>query len=588
VKRFVSAVVCGALVAMVHAVPGAVATQFPAPVDGKIAVVGTLDGHPQVYVVNPDGTGLSAIPGAWDWPMFSSDGSHLAFTGTVGSQYGLFIADADGGSPRLVSASGYGFPAWSADGSHFAYARGQDIFTMAADGSDVRNLTNNDPTSTGIDFFPAWSPDGTQIVFVRTGSAGAGPGIYLMHADGTGQTRIVNDGWVNQAPVFSHAGTRIAFDAVINGDGHIFTVNADGTGLSDAATAPAGLAPVWSVDDSRFLFLSLGANHLPTHAGLMNVDGSNIRTLDGVPASDDPLSWQVLASPQASAPRGVAAAAGNGFATATWTPPLYDGATPILAYGVTTSHNGVPVSWQAVAGDVHSVSIPGLTDATAYDVVVTAFNRNGFGAPSAAVSVTPSAGGASPVAPPAPTNLLVIPGNGYATASWSPPTSDGGAPIVAYSVVATDNATNAKTWTTVAADVRAASTPRLVDGHTYAVSVLAWNARGASVAAPSPSVSPTSTSPAAGVPGPVGYQSVSGGSSLSLNWSPAPDNGAPITGYSVVVLQAGKVVAWVNRASNDRSGRVDHVAAGVPTTVYVLPSNRVGFTSTATPMTLSP
>ena len=96
-------------------------------------------------------------------------------------------------------------PAWSPDGSRLAFtsARVQqlpnfgccsvgpgDIYSMAADGTDVRTLV----TDGGLDAAPAWSPDGTKIAFASTrrtrncepfGTFSCQSDIYEMNSDGS-------------------------------------------------------------------------------------------------------------------------------------------------------------------------------------------------------------------------------------------------------------------------------------------------------------------------------------------------------------------------------------------------------------------
>ena len=55
-----------------------------------------------------------------------------------------------------------------------------EIFVMNADGTDVRQLTNNYGTN---DWCPSWSPDGGRIAF-GSGRDG-GSKIFVMNADGT-------------------------------------------------------------------------------------------------------------------------------------------------------------------------------------------------------------------------------------------------------------------------------------------------------------------------------------------------------------------------------------------------------------------
>ena len=58
--------------------------------------------------------------------------------------------------------------------------------SINADGSDATQLTNN----TFLDTEPAWSPLGDQIAFVATRPGDTNRNIYVMDADGSGQTSI--------------------------------------------------------------------------------------------------------------------------------------------------------------------------------------------------------------------------------------------------------------------------------------------------------------------------------------------------------------------------------------------------------------
>ncbi|NIV59296.1 MAG: hypothetical protein GWN48_28980, partial [Actinobacteria bacterium] len=80
----------------------------------------------------------------------------------------------------------------------------------------------------GSDTGPVWSPDGTRIAFT---SFRDGDGeIYVMNADGTGLTRLTNDPATDQDPVWSPDGSQIAFVSDRDGNDEIYVMNADDGG----------------------------------------------------------------------------------------------------------------------------------------------------------------------------------------------------------------------------------------------------------------------------------------------------------------------------------------------------------------------
>jgi titin len=109
------------------------------------------------------------------------------------------------------------------------------------------------------------------------------------------------------------------------------------------------------------------------------------------------------------APTGVTAAALNGAATLSWTPPP----GPTTSYAVTTTPG---FALHNVAGDVSSFVVPGLTNGVSYTFRVAAINANGaspYSAPSNAV--TPTAGGT--------TTTTTVPPTTTTTTTTVPPTT---------------------------------------------------------------------------------------------------------------------------------------------------------------------
>ena len=128
----------------------------------------------KLMVVNVDGSGRRALTvntGYASAPSWSPDGTKIAFStyGDTGSD--LFVLDLASGTQTKVTTNpaNDSSPAWSPDGSDLVFASDRNgssaIWLVHPDGTDERRLT---PSET-YDTFPSWSPDGTRIAFVRNG-----------------------------------------------------------------------------------------------------------------------------------------------------------------------------------------------------------------------------------------------------------------------------------------------------------------------------------------------------------------------------------------------------------------------------------
>ena len=174
------------------------------PDGSRVALVLSKDGNSEVYQIARDGKEVARLTKnhAIDIsPSWSPDGSRVAFVSDRLGKPQLFVMDANGGNVRRLTTSGaYNVtPRWSPKGDRIVYARkegGFQIYAINPDGSQDTQLT-----SAGSNEHPRYSPDGRFIVFSSTRDGGEG--LYLMRADGTGQTRISPNKAQNTHPTWS-------------------------------------------------------------------------------------------------------------------------------------------------------------------------------------------------------------------------------------------------------------------------------------------------------------------------------------------------------------------------------------------------
>ena len=135
---------------------------------------------------------------------------------------GLFVVKLNGSGLRRITppdfvTEGEPGPSWSPSGNKILFGNRIDpshrlaIWVVNADGSGLHQLpitpacggAFSDPRSVSC-FSPGWSPDGTKIVFTRVSANGTQQNVYTVNADGSGLTQVTTSGGASQPDWGTH------------------------------------------------------------------------------------------------------------------------------------------------------------------------------------------------------------------------------------------------------------------------------------------------------------------------------------------------------------------------------------------------
>ena len=270
-----------------------------------------LEGYSEMIVMKAESLALTRLASSDNFgggASWSPDGSQILFQSGSPIEYEeadedseLFVMDVDGSNVRQLTDNDVydGGASWSPDGSQILFQSGSpieyeeadedsELFVMDVDGSNVRQLTDNDVYDGGA----SWSPDGSQILFRTTptefeGDYG-GAGTYIIEADGS----VINYTHFGWNYIWSPDGSQILYSSPIWLDEFgVFVENVDGSSwqmlmaVEEARVMPLG----WSPDGSRVLIVSDvdGDEEL----FVANVDGSDLRQLTENDSYDGDASW---------------------------------------------------------------------------------------------------------------------------------------------------------------------------------------------------------------------------------------------------------------------------------------------------------
>jgi Tol biopolymer transport system component len=240
---------------------------------GDIVLVDPITGSRTVVVADPE------IESS---PLFSLDGTRLAFLRADEAGWSAWVADTDGANQRqltglvvdgTIDTSDW---EWAPDGRSIVLAgslRGQPAITVVpTDGSgDARTLDVGMPAEQ-----PTWRPpDGREILF--RGTSPAGFGLYAVRPDGTGVRPVTPSNGVDEWDAlyfgWSPDGDQVAYqwrDGA--GPRLLYVVPAEG-GAPRSITTEESAGPVaWSPDGKSIAFFD--DTGPARHVSVVAADGS--------------------------------------------------------------------------------------------------------------------------------------------------------------------------------------------------------------------------------------------------------------------------------------------------------------------------
>ncbi|MEM7415089.1 MAG: PDZ domain-containing protein [Gemmatimonadota bacterium] len=163
---------------------------------------------------------LTRSPGVADrHPVWSPDGSRIAWFNDESGEYQLVVADQDGGNARTVEIDDptfYFAPTWSPDGSQLAFTDTHyRVLVLDVASGDIRHVDTDRYAHPERSMNPVWSPDSRYLTYARRLDTQLRA--VIVHDTETGQNHQITDGMADAiAPVWDASGGYLYFLASTN------------------------------------------------------------------------------------------------------------------------------------------------------------------------------------------------------------------------------------------------------------------------------------------------------------------------------------------------------------------------------------
>lgn len=264
-----------------------------------------------LFVVNVDDASLTQVTHNQEknfkhwFATWSPDGKQILFTKVEeGLDDDIYVINSDGSNLRQLTNNEVddSLPVWSPDGQQFAFVSNEKIgeppkiFLMKADGSELRRLTRSDEY---CEFYPAWSPNGEELVYSaeRCSEEEQDSQLRVINVDGTNERRLTpmrTDIAAVSDPRWSPDGQWISYNVELAEGGAWFNlISPDGKKVLEPRSTEAAWFeyPVWSPDGTRVVFVwEPPASPMKQKLGIMDIPALSWHRLD-YPGIFDRRCW---------------------------------------------------------------------------------------------------------------------------------------------------------------------------------------------------------------------------------------------------------------------------------------------------------
>jgi len=229
----------------------------PSPDGKKLVFISMLSGKEQLFTMGADGKNIVQLTrddADHEDPAWSPDGKKIAFVLITKERTSIAVMNVDGSNVDVLTPKEHNtiHPNWSADSKQVIYCTNDDLAPPKKNEAQINvvDLATKKVTpliTGGINTYGSWSPDMKQIAFRKIIGDGNSE-VFVANADGSNLRNLSNNPFFDGWPAWSPDGQKIAFASNRRGHGYqIFMMDADGANVRLIAnTEGRGTAPRWS------------------------------------------------------------------------------------------------------------------------------------------------------------------------------------------------------------------------------------------------------------------------------------------------------------------------------------------------------